>query len=230
MENDAALLALGVSLVTDMAIKEAKSFIEREVKMYEASFSARAAGQFYREDGELRYLCFRMSRSVADIKEPVFDFYGKFELSPDAAAVHAIPLYLNYSHTKARTGSGGRFVSNMILTIETVWMDERKDVRAVKETAFTSNINFGQLSLDKPALRLNGVDESAASTWFPSVPRSVLIDDQGKVSHRGDGNFTITATVFETAAAKDVMAQLLKVVQENEEAIRRESTSLFSGD
>lgn len=220
--------AVLVPLAVDFAAKQVRAFLEQEDKKYEASFSARQTGQFYAEGDKRAFPCFRVTRTATGLEAPAFDFVGKFDVSePDLAAIRIIPVYHRYANTKARTGSGGRFTSNMTLTFEAVWVDERKDVRSVKEATFSTTVEFGQLSLADPAVRRNQAAPAAASAWFPAIPRSV-ITGENKATVRGNGNFAMTATVYETASAKDVTARALKLYADNEQTLKDKLTAVLA--
>lgn len=225
-----AIGAVVAPIAIDFAVKQVKAYLEQQDKKYEASFSARQTGQFYDGGDKPAFPCFRVTRTVRDLDAAAFDFVGKFDVSePDLAAVRIIPVYHRYANTKARTGSGGRFTSNMTLTFEAVWVDERKDVRSVKEATFSTTIEFGQLSLADAPVRRDTAAPAAASAWFPAVPRSV-ITGEGRATIRGNGNFAMTATVYETASAKDVTARAIKLYADNEQALKDKLAAALVGE
>jgi hypothetical protein len=206
-----ALVVSGLTALVQFAGSEATRAIEEWASSFEAQWSARHIGHFYagRRDGgtgevsdmRLHGRCFSLERRVEGTRS-VYLLIGKFTPSDDGFALRITPIYLRQLGTKARVGSGGRFVSAMTLTIESVWSDARSTVTATRSTVLTATMDFGEQVLGSaggglipPAAR-----EPMASTWFPFVP--VSRNAAGRLV--GLGPVNMTATVVETAIARDL--------------------------
>lgn len=192
---------------------EAKRAVDEWASSFEAQWSGRYTGHFYAAPPEpnapgrlsdVRFTgrCFALERRVEGDRT-VFLFVGRFDRSDDGFALRITPLFTRHTGTKARLGSGGRFVSAMTLTIDAVWGDARSGVAATRNTVLTSTMDFGEAALGMAGGDgFLSADASAAtaSTWFPFVPVSREAD--GRLTGRGP--VTITATVTETAIARDL--------------------------
>jgi hypothetical protein len=204
----AAILTAGIQF----AGAEAKRAVEEWASSFEAQWSGRRVTHFYAvtpasrpadrvSDVRLTGECFVLERQV-DGNRTAFLFIGRFIPSEDGFALKIRPLFLRHSATKARAGSGGRFVSAMTLTIEGVWADARGGVSATRNVVLTTSMDFGENVLGAPRDGVIPAErwEPMSSNWFPFVPVSREAD--GRLTGRGP--VTITATVTETAKARDL--------------------------
>lgn len=209
----AALAAPLVGAAIEFAAGAIKRDIDRWAASYEATWSARYVANFYaRPPGDdlanlrLTHPCFAVTRTVGGDAAPrlVFLHVGRLMPSADQTALRVVPLFHAHTGTKARVGQGGTFNAALVLTVEAVWTDLRSGVNATRNTVFTTTLDLGQQDLDAPrrGLVTGAAREGMASGWFPLVP--VSIDQQAKLI--GQGPVTITATVAETAAARDLAA------------------------
>jgi hypothetical protein len=139
----------------------------------------------------------------------VFLHVGKLVRSADNAAIRLTPLVHVQTGTKARVGAGGTYNSAMVLTIQGVWIDQRKGVTSVRDTVFTATVDFGQQNLNRPRIDVAGSPTAQlpdSSTWFPAVPVSISNENRPM----GSGPVNITATIAETAAARDLAGSMAK--------------------
>lgn len=209
-----ALATAAVGYVADAV----NARLAEEAKKYEATWTAVRSGQFYADQrGTLAARCFRLTRSASGAAH-AFDFVGQFDVSTDdSAGVRVRPLYLRYDATKARTGNSGRFSATLIVTVEAVWIERRRSGLARTARAFSAVLPFGQMSLASDPIRIGSPSDWPESTWLPAVPYS--LDARGNPI--GRGAYTLTATVSETATARDQAGQILGLARSGVERARQ---------
>lgn len=185
--------------------------ISRWASSYESSWSTRRVDEFYAAppqtvaSAELRHPCYAVIRRAAgprDTTAPLFLHVGQFVPATDRIALRLDPILHAHTGTQARVGSGGSFRSAMVVTMESVWIDQRRGVTATRDAAFVTTLNFGMRNLNAPAPTLFATAEqrrAAGSGWLPYVPVSVI---DGRAV--GTGPVNITMTVAETAKARDL--------------------------
>jgi hypothetical protein len=210
-----ALVTTLVPLVIDFISSSLTRAIDEYAKSFEATFSGRYVGKYYK-DVTPNHRCFRLTRRVKD--DVVFDFIGRFDESTlnvandqVVEAMRIVPEYLYYSGTKARVGSPGVFQAGMTLTLEAIWLDYRKEVKATQSQVFSTILPFGQIDLNDAAVRIPPSDklpaDGSGSGWLIGVPRSIAPNADGKPVYLGSGPFAMTATVIETAAERDLVGE-----------------------
>jgi len=199
--------------------------LAEEAKKYEATWTAVRSGHFYADQrGTLAARCFRLTRSASGA-DPAFDFVGQFDVSAeDTAGVRVRPLYLRYDATKARTGNSGRFSATMVVTVEAVWIERRQSGLARTARAFSAVLPFGQLSLSGNPIIINGPSSWSESTWMPAVPYS--LDARGNPI--GRGAYTLSATVAETATARDQAGEILGLARSGVDRARQAALDALS--
>lgn len=207
----APLAAAGLTAAIQFIGSETKRAIDEWASSFEAQWSGRYVGYFYAQPGatapgqvaevKLNGRCFVLERQV-ESNRTVYLMIGQFEPSADGFALRIRPLFQQHIGTKARVGTGGRFVSALTLTIEAVWSDARSGVTATRNTVLTTSMDFGEQTLGASAdgLIAEPARSAMASTWFPLVP--VSREASGRLVGRGPVN--MTATVLETAIARDL--------------------------
>ncbi len=204
----------------DVGVTALRQEIDRWASSYEASWSPSTyVGEFYDgppqggiETARFAYPCFAVVRTIDEGEGARIAFLhiGHFKASGDGIAVRIEPLIHRHAGTKARVGSGGTFNAAMIIAVQGLWVDQRRDIVTTRDTVFTATVNFGTQNLNAPRTRLyTSAQERRAgsSTWFPYVPVSIRSARAGRTPELfGSGPVNITVTVAETAAARDLAA------------------------